>query len=113
MTGTSSSLRLWRAALAVLFAVVSYLALVSIPPPQADFGWDKVNHIAAFAALAAVATPAFPGRRGAIVAWLLVYGVLIEVAQAFIPLRTGDWRDLVGDAVGIALGLAFARAGRR
>jgi VanZ family protein len=110
VTGASPSLRLWRTAFAVLFAVVSYLALVSIPPPQADFGWDKVNHIAAFAALAAVATRAFPGRLAATVAGLLVYGVFIEVAQAFIPLRTGDWRDLVGDAVGIALGLLFVAA---
>jgi VanZ family protein len=102
--------RLWRVALVALLAVVTWLALVPKPPPQLDFGWDKVNHIAAFAALAAVATPAFPGRRGRIVAALMMYGVLIEVAQSFIPLRSGDWRDLVGDAIGIALGLVLAAA---
>jgi VanZ family protein len=110
---TLTPLRGWRAALGALLVVVTWLALVPSPPPVLDLGWDKVNHIAAFAALAAVATPAFPGRTGSIAAALMAYGVLIEVAQSFIPLRTGDWRDLVGDAVGCVLGLLFAAAIRR
>lgn len=110
---SSSATRGWRLALAALLAVVTWLALVPSPPPEIGFSWDKLNHIAAFAALAAVATPAFPGRRGRIVAMLLVYGVLIEVAQSFIPPRSGDWRDVVGDAVGIVLGLLFAAVAGR
>lgn len=108
MSSPLLSPRLWRIVLALLFVVVTVLALVPKPPPQVDLGWDKLNHIAAFAVLAAVADQAFARRRAAIALALLVYGVLIEVAQSFVPLRSADWRDVVGDAVGIAIGLAVA-----
>jgi VanZ family protein len=102
------SRRHWRIVLALLAIVITWLALVPVPPPQADFGWDKLNHVAAFAALAAVAVAAFPRRTGFIVAALMAYGVFIEIAQSFIPPRSGDWHDLVGDAVGVAIGLLVA-----
>jgi VanZ family protein len=40
----------------------------------------------------------------------MVFGVFIEVVQAQIPGRTGEWPDLLADALGIAAGLALAAA---
>ena len=53
---------------------------------------------------------------------LLGFGVLIEVAQLYVPGRSAEWADLLADAIGIACGaviasvmlwLASARAMRR
>ena len=44
----------WRVIFVLLFIVVSYLALTPAPPQSIDLGWDKLNHMTAFATLAAV-----------------------------------------------------------
>ncbi len=44
-----------------------------------------------------------------LLAGLLAYGALIEVLQSFTPNRSADWRDLVADAVGLALGWGAGR----
>lgn len=88
-------------------ALVSVLVLALLPPQAAEpisFGWDKANHLIAFAVLAVLGRSAFPGRGGAVLAGLLVYGALIEVAQAMTPLRTAQWADVLADAVGIVIG---------
>ncbi len=95
----------WRALLALLLCVITWLALTPAPPRQADLGWDKLNHLAAFSALAVVAVLGRCGPYSRIAGALLAYGGLIEALQAFIPNRSGEWADLLADAVGIALGL--------
>ncbi len=107
--------RPWRLAARGLFAallgVISFLALYPDPPRMADTGWDKANHALAFAALAAVWLAAWAVSRRRLwqpVAALMGYGLLIELLQAGIPGRSADGADLVGDATGLALGLAFA-----
>ena len=104
-----ASARYWRGVLLLLLCVITGLALAPVPPKQADLGWDKLNHLCAFSALAAVA---FLGRVGGavrIAVGLLTYGVLIEVLQSFTPTRSAEWGDLLSDAAGIALGLVLAR----
>ena len=56
-----------------------------------------------------------PSRRGhwAIAAWLLLYGALIEIVQAYVPGRDASWLDLMADAVGIAAGLGLVTLLRR
>lgn len=100
----------WRAALALLLAVITWLALTPAPPPEAALLWDKLNHLGAFACLAVAACMGF--RRGWVVValGLLAYGGLIEVLQSFTPTRVGEWVDLLADAIGIALGLGIAKA---
>ncbi|WP_077036665.1 VanZ family protein [Pelomonas sp. KK5] len=98
----------------VLLAVITWLALIPAPPPQADLGWDKANHFSAFAALVLSGRWAWPQRR----AWplalaLLVYGGMIELIQTQLPPREGDWRDLLADAIGIAIGLLLCKALKR
>lgn len=76
-------------------------------------GWDKGDHLAAFAALACVGVIALHGvvrGRWWLVAGLLGLGGLIEIVQLFVPGRSGDGQDLAADALGIAMGLAIGAA---
>jgi VanZ family protein len=103
----------WRTLLALLLLVILCLALVPAPPKAMDTGWDKANHLLAFGSLAFCAFCAAASARGR---WLhtpvglLGYGVLIELAQSQLPPRSADARDVLADAMGIALGLAVAAA---
>ncbi len=93
--------------LSVAVVVISILAL--IPPaqvPLASLG-DKVLHAGAFFTLAALADTAFPE-----VSWLkkflaiTFYGLCIEIAQSFVPLRTAALDDLGVDMIGQFIYLA-------
>jgi VanZ family protein len=102
---------MWRALLATLLLAITWLALTSAPPRALDTGWDKSNHLLAFGSLAFTATWALwprPRQWGWLVLALLAYGVAIELAQGMLPPRTADWRDVVADGMGIALGLLAA-----
>ena len=102
---------LWRALLALMLAVITWLALSPAPPKTLNTGGDKANHGLAFASLAFSAVWAFwqrPRQWPMLVAALLAYGVGIEIAQSFLPPREADWHDVVADGVGIALGLLAA-----
>ncbi len=74
---------------------------------------DKLQHLAAFAALTLAAWWAYPGTRWKAMAGLFLFGVFIEVVQSGIPGRSAEWGDLVADGVGIALGALIARFSRR
>ncbi len=105
--------RLWRALFLVLVIAITYLALVPDPPRGISTGWDKSNHALAFASLAFVAVWAFwqaLSQWPRLVAALLAYGGAIEIAQSYLPPRSGEWFDLLADAVGIAIGLLGAAA---
>ncbi len=82
-------------------------------PPQIFSLWDKAQHALAFAALAALGLQAYPHRRWRVLAGLLVFGGLIELAQAATGWRYGEWADWLADAVGLALGLALAESLQR
>lgn len=106
----------WRTLLVVLLAVVCWLAFGPAPPTPDVQGWDKVNHLLAFLVLGTVATFAqAPGWRQAVVTTLalLLYGGFIEIVQAQLPHRHGDWGDWAADAVGLLCGLLLALAWRR
>lgn len=102
---------LWRVLLALMLAVITWLALSPAPPETMNTGWDKANHALAFGALAFSAVWALwqrPRQWVWLVLALLAYGVFIEIAQSFLPPREADWHDVVADSVGIALGLLAA-----
>lgn len=103
----------WMLVLALLVVQVGVLAFSPDPPTAIDSGWDKANHLLAFAALAFSAEAAFwplPARRWRNGAALMSYGVFIELVQTLIPGRSGELPDLLADAAGIALGLLLAAA---
>lgn len=94
----------------LVVAVLSLLPGEALPPVAFNV-WDKAQHAGAFAALAVLGLWAFPRRPFAVVGALLVYGVLIEVAQHFTGWRYGDWQDWLADAVGVVMGFIAWRLG--
>jgi VanZ family protein len=108
---TPAATRAWRWALGLLVVAVGYLALTPHPPEGIDTGWDKLNHVLAFMALAfcaGLSAPASLSARRLSMCGLLAYGALIEVLQLYVPGRSSEWGDLLADAIGIALGAAIA-----
>ena len=95
----------------LLVVAVSYLALTPAPPQGVDFGWDKMNHLVAFTALAFSACLSYPASRRTrllLLCGLLAYGGSIELLQMLVPNRSTGWDDLLADAIGIAFGAAVA-----
>jgi len=106
-----SRTRPWRWALLLLAALITVLALVPAPPQQMDLGWDKLNHVFAFAVLAVCAVFGWRSPRAArlaVLLALLAFGGAIELLQLQVPNRSGEWSDLGADAIGIGLGALLA-----
>ncbi len=93
----------WLTALAVLV-----LSLLPPSPHLPDTGWDKSNHLLAFAVLAVLGLHSYPGSRVALLLGLLAYGGLVEGLQSLTPYRYAEWTDLVADAAGLFLGWGLA-----
>jgi VanZ family protein len=92
---------------------------------------DKLVHAGVYAILGAlvvraarVTWPRWTGKRTVAMAMIfcVLYGASDEFHQAFTPMRTPDWRDLLADMIGGAIGglscaailtLLFARPVRR
>jgi VanZ family protein len=98
----------------VTAGAIAVLALSPLPAQSGPEGVDKLQHLAAFAVLAAFAEGAYPGRHNRFARWglLLAYGLLIEASQAFLPYRDASWADLIANAFGV-LGYTLAAAGLR
>lgn len=107
-----TSLTRWRWAFALCLVVVLALALMPPRLPMPTTGWDKTNHVLAFAVLAVLGRLSYPGRTAAVLLGLLAYGGAIEVLQALTPYRTADFRDLLADGVGLLLGWQLMRLWR-
>lgn len=96
--------------LALAIAVASLLPPKDLPSVQL---WDKFEHAFAYFALAAwfggvLRRDRYPWLAIALVA----FGIGIEVAQGAMGIgRTADLRDVLADAVGIAIGVAVALLG--
>src|SRR2546422_204746 len=101
---TSTMIFSFRLLLAGLLVVVSYLAFTPVHYPVLEHVPDKVNHLAAFFALAFAADFSFPNMeyRWKKAVPLLAYGLLIEVIQHYLPYRTFELLDLLADGVGLA-----------
>ena len=111
MPDTRSRTRPWRWALLLLAVLIALLALLPAPPRQMDLGWDKLNHLAAFAALGLCAVFGWPSScaaRLAVLLALLAFGGAIELLQLQVPNRSGEWANLGADAIGIGLGALLA-----
>lgn len=103
----------WRIALAAALCVATALLLLPLGPNVPGTGWDKSNHLLAFALLAILACRAWPASVVAALAALLVYGGLIEILQSFTGYRSAEWADWLADAVGLLLGWTLLRAARQ
>ena len=98
---------------ALLFLAVCagllFTGLRNRPIPQAFAQEDKLHHFIGFFALAFSCRLAFLHIR---LLWLAIgcvfAGLLIEYAQALLPLRTASFYDALANTAGVAVGLAVA-----
>lgn len=97
----------WRRLFWLCTLAVLVLALLPPSEPLPTTGWDKGNHLLAFAVLFMLGHRGYPGRTGWLLAGLVGFGVLIEFLQALTPFRDADWHDVVADSIGLLIGLAF------
>lgn len=107
---------MWLALLLLLMLLICVLAFTSHPPGLEFDQADKVQHLAAFMALAVCAALALPPGWGSDLAvWVLMlgFGVFIEAVQMHLPSRSADWQDVVADLAGALLGLLAVAAARR
>ena len=92
--------------------VISWLSLTPAPPEiEGDFfGWDKLQHAAAYGVFTLLAGWAFgifsiglKRRWRMAVVGAVTFGGLLEIAQGvFTTARTAEWGDLLADMVGAA-----------
>jgi VanZ family protein len=94
----------WLACLGV--AILSLLPGEAIPSVF-NF-WDKAQHSLAFAGLSLLGLWSYLSRRNRVLLGLLLFGAVIEIAQAMTTWRAGDLRDWAADGLGIALGYLIA-----
>ncbi|CBL46887.1 Hypothetical protein HDN1F_33040 [gamma proteobacterium HdN1] len=85
--------------------VVSTLAFSAKPPELTMLISDKLNHLAAFFALAALLdqTARNVSFWRVVVIWLLAYGLWIECVQGWLSYREASLLDVGADAIGICL----------
>lgn len=112
-----------RSAAMQLIRLLFWLSLVGIftlsvlpsdrLPVMSASVWDKAQHALAFALLTLLAHlgwPESPPLRA--LGGLLAFGLAIEVAQAVLGWRHGEFADVVADATGLAIGWLVVRVGR-
>ena len=99
----------WLVLLVALVVQVAGLYASTVPGPQdGPPGLDKVGHLVALAVPACLA--ALLGARWVLVA-LLLHALVSEPLQSQLaPLREPELLDALADLVGIAVGVAVARA---
>ncbi|KAA5802232.1 hypothetical protein F1654_10365 [Alkalicaulis satelles] len=79
------------------------------------FGWDKLEHIAAFVTLTVLGRFAYPGlARVWLLAGLSGFGIAIELLQMIEALnRSASPYDVGANTIGILLGLVIAAVAAR
>ncbi|MEH6626453.1 MAG: VanZ family protein [Motiliproteus sp.] len=103
---------LFRLLLVVSLIAVTFLATTGQAIPVLDSVWDKAKHFFAFLVLAGLSDFSFPERRFNFFNLLLlvVYGLLIEVVQWYLPYRYFSLLDVLADALGGFFYLFMAKA---
>jgi VanZ family protein len=96
----------------VPFVFTTYAAFAPEGVPMPFRVSDIVLHACAFTYLTAALWFAHLSTNNGWkpAAWMLAYGIAIELIQSFEPTRTAELKDLLVDVIGIALGLAFYRS---
>ena len=94
-------------------ALVSSYILAILPqdevPRLTPFG-DKSNHFLAFAVLTILLLHAYRTKYITAFAWMLLYGIFIEVSQLFTVNRSSEILDVVADTIGIVIGIAIYKS---
>jgi VanZ family protein len=91
-----------------------------LPGPEALWGWDKAAHFLGYVGLALLTCAVLlrggrwsRGAAAAILAGLMVYGVLDELLQIPVPHRSADLFDWLCDSAGAVVGILVFRGLQR
>lgn len=106
-------LKLWRAAFWTAAFAVLALSLMPTTPETPGTGWDKTNHLLAYALLAGLGLRAYVQWPWVVLLGLLAHGGMVEALQSFTPHRLAEWSDLLADALGLLLGWVVMYVARR
>lgn len=103
--------KLWRSVFFVAASIVLAGSLIDTGTSAVSGIDDKLQHLLAFAGLAATATLGFPRLSvwAILLPALLVYGLAIECIQWFLPWREFSLLDLAADAAGAVPGVLAAQ----
>lgn len=93
--------------------VVLALSLLPLDETVPTTGWDKSNHLLAYAVLAVLGCRAYPGQLPAVLPGLLLFGGCVELLQSLTPYRLAEWGDFVANGLGILAGAALHVATRK
>ena len=104
----SSKIRIARLLFWVAMAGSYMLAILPSDdvPKLTPFG-DKSNHTLAFAVLTLLLLYAYRSRYFSAFAWMLLYGIFIEISQLFAINRSSEVLDVVADVSGVLAGIAI------
>ena len=99
----------YAAAFTAMYAAVVVVSLIpSKALPQLNLS-DKIEHLLAYAVLAALGDIAFPNRRRVLAVGLLATGVGLEFLQGAMGLRRqAEVLDALANGLGVAAGLGFS-----
>ena len=100
---------LWLPAIIWGIAII-YLAVQPPPPQLPPFPlYDKLMHFGAFALLSVLLSiPRYKYKRWVVVIWIpAIYGAAIEILQAQMAFREGDFFDWLADALGSLTAYGF------
>lgn len=100
-----------RRTLAIWFTIgltlcIAVVTLIPIDVPEIIAGNDKSYHLIAFTALTFPSAVLYPKALFRVSIVAACYGGLIEVLQPFVG-RSGEWADFWANLVGVALGAAI------
>jgi len=89
---------------------IAYLSLIKTPKLVLVYSAsDKIHHIIAYFTLTICWLFSFfkkPSLKYSIVVFCLLFGIIIEVMQqSLTSYRTGDYKDVLANIIGIVLGL--------
>jgi VanZ family protein len=101
----------WLSVGMVWWVLIAVLSLVSSPYISMPGNTDKLYHASGYAVLMGWWLQLFPQPRTRLVlaAIFILFGVAIEVAQSFEPLRHFDVLDMLANSAGVLLAWLLGR----
>ena len=97
-------------AFAMVTAILLFAGLRAQPIPELFAEEDKIHHWIGFLVFACSCRLAFPNVKFVWTALgCLLIGVLIELAQGLMPLRTASPYDMLAKSIGVLMGLLISR----
>ena len=97
-----------------MVGVVVYLSLMPAPPQLAMTYGDKLQHVAAYSAMAywfAMLEIANVNKRRVAMFALILLGILLEFLQGLTAHRTFDVGDMLANTLGVLIGGLIAASG--